>query len=69
MADPGWMARVGQAVIVTSGAVTAGVSVLRPAGGRPSDAITLQALSSIGQHRLMRVYDDALGAHGIAVGQ
>ena len=58
-----------EVVIVTSGAVTAGVAVLRPAGGRPSDAITLQALSSIGQHRLMRVYDDALGAHGIAVGQ
>jgi glutamate 5-kinase len=29
----------------------------------------LQALSAIGQHRLMRVYDDALGAHSIAVGQ
>ncbi|HEY5274538.1 MAG TPA: glutamate 5-kinase [Acidimicrobiales bacterium] len=56
-------------VIVTSGAVTAGISVFRPAGGRPSDAITLQALSSIGQHHLMRVYDEALRAHGIAVGQ
>ena len=53
-------------VIVTSGAVTAGVAVLRPPGGRPTDAITLQALSSIGQPRLMRVYDDALRAHGIA---
>lgn len=58
-----------EVVIVTSGAVTAGVAVLRPDGGRPSDAITLQALSSIGQHRLMRVYDDALGAHQIPVGQ
>jgi glutamate 5-kinase len=58
-----------EVVIVTSGAVTAGVAVLRPEGGRPSDAITLQALSAIGQHRLMRVYDDALGSHGIAVGQ
>ena len=56
-------------VIVTSGAVTAGVAVLRPDGGRPADAITLQALSSIGQHRLMRVYDDALGAYAIPVGQ
>lgn len=58
-----------EVVIVTSGAVTAGVAVLRPDGGRPTDAITLQALSSIGQHRLMRVYDDALGAHGLSVGQ
>jgi glutamate 5-kinase len=56
-------------VIVTSGAVTAGVAVLQPPGGRPTDALTLQALSSIGQPRLMRVYDDALRAHGIAVGQ
>lgn len=56
-------------VVVTSGAVTAGVAVLKPTGGRPTDAITLQALSSIGQHRLMRVYDDAFAEHGIAVGQ
>ena len=28
-------------VVVTSGAVTAGVATLRPAGGRPKDAITL----------------------------
>jgi glutamate 5-kinase len=56
-------------VVVTSGAVTAGVAVIQPAGGRPSDALTLQALSSIGQPRLMRVYDDALRAHGLAVGQ
>ena len=56
-------------VVVTSGAVTAGVATLRPAGGRPKDAITLQALSAIGQHRLMRVYDDALGAQGLLAGQ
>ena len=58
-----------EVVVVTSGAVTAGVAVLRLAGGRPTDAITLQALSSIGQHRLMRVYDDAFAKHAIAVGQ
>jgi len=56
-------------VIVTSGAVTAGVATLRPAGGRPADAISLQALSAIGQHRLMRVYDDALAAVGLLGGQ
>jgi glutamate 5-kinase len=56
-------------VVVTSGAVTAGVAALRPPAGRPSDAITLQALSGIGQHRLMRVYDDELGRHGLLAGQ
>ena len=56
-------------VIVSSGAVTAGVATMRPPGGRPNDATTLQALAAIGQHRLMRVYDDALGAEGLFVGQ
>jgi glutamate 5-kinase len=56
-------------VVVTSGAVTAGVATLNLPGGRPNDAITLQALSAIGQHRLMRVYDDALGAEGLISGQ
>jgi glutamate 5-kinase len=60
-------------VVVTSGAVTAGVAALRPPRGdiseRPSDPITLQALSGIGQHRLMRVYEDALAAHGLVAAQ
>ncbi|HEV2362199.1 MAG TPA: glutamate 5-kinase [Acidimicrobiales bacterium] len=56
-------------VLVTSGAVTAGVAALRPASGRPSDPLTLQALSAIGQHRLMRVYDDALAESGLLAGQ
>ncbi len=56
-------------VVVTSGAVTAGVAALKPAGGRPADPITLQALSAIGQHRLMRVYDEALARLGLLAGQ
>ncbi|MHB1509933.1 MAG: glutamate 5-kinase [Acidimicrobiales bacterium] len=56
-------------VLVTSGAVTAGVAALSPGGVRPSDPVTLQALSAIGQHRLMRVYDDAFAALGLLVGQ
>nr|MDA8292251.1 glutamate 5-kinase [Actinomycetota bacterium] len=56
-------------VVVTSGAVTAGVAALRPPGGRPTDATTLQALSAVGQHRLMRVYDEALAANGLVAGQ
>jgi glutamate 5-kinase len=58
-----------RAVLVTSGAVTAGVAALSPGGARPSDPVTLQALSAIGQHRLMRVYDDAFGALGLLAGQ
>ncbi|HUY07360.1 MAG TPA: glutamate 5-kinase [Acidimicrobiales bacterium] len=56
-------------VLVSSGAVTAGVAALRPDGGRPTDAITLQALSAVGQPRLMRVYDDALHGEGLVAGQ
>ena len=41
-------------VIVTSGAVTAGLQVLDMA--RPRDARTLQAVSAVGQIELMRVY-------------
>jgi glutamate 5-kinase len=33
------------------------------------DVVTLQAVSAIGQSRLMRVYDDVLGALGIISGQ
>jgi glutamate 5-kinase len=56
-------------VVVTSGAVTAGVAAAAPLGGRPSDPMTLQALSAIGQPRLMRVYEDALGSYGLLAGQ
>ncbi|MGH9293117.1 MAG: glutamate 5-kinase [Acidimicrobiales bacterium] len=58
-------------VLVTSGAVAAGVAALAAGGGQavPSDAAALQALSAIGQHRLMRVYDDSLAALGLLTGQ
>ena len=54
-------------VIVTSAAIAAGL----PALGipRPRDAATLQAISAVGQSRLMRVYDDVLAGHGIVGGQ
>jgi glutamate 5-kinase len=57
------------AVVVTSGAVSVGIAAARPQGGRPADTATLQALSTIGQHRLMRVYDDAFAAEGLFVAQ
>ncbi len=34
-----------------------------------TDLATLQAVAAVGQHRLMRVYADALGAHGVVAGQ
>lgn len=55
-------------VIVTSGAVAAGVAALGLAR-RPNDLATLQALSAAGQSRLMRVYDDLLGRHGLVGAQ
>lgn len=62
--------RVGnKVVVVTSGAVSTGVAAMGLRGGRPSDARTLQALSSVGQHRLMRAYDDSLRAYGLLSGQ
>ncbi|MGH9171931.1 MAG: glutamate 5-kinase [Acidimicrobiales bacterium] len=56
-------------VLVTSGAVTAGVAALSPAGERPFDPVGLQAMAAIGQHRLMRQYDEALARHGMLAGQ
>jgi glutamate 5-kinase len=55
-------------VVVSSGAIAAGWAALS-GGPRPTDPATLQAVSAVGQHRLMRVYDDALAGHGLAVGQ
>ena len=57
-------------VVVTSGAIAAGLPPLGLGGDqRPKDAVTLQALSSVGQSRLMRVFDDLLGSHDLVGGQ
>ncbi len=56
-------------VIVTSGAIAAGMPALGLAGARPGDLATLQAISAVGQSRLLRVYDDALAGHGLVGGQ
>ncbi len=55
-------------VVVSSGAIAAGWAALG-GGPRPNDPATLQAVAAVGQHRLMRVYDDALAALGLPVGQ
>ena len=56
-------------VVVTSGAIAAGRPALGLAGVRTSDLATLQAVSAVGQSRLMRVYDDALATSGLVGGQ
>lgn len=57
-----------EVVLVSSGAVSAGVAALGlPA--RPTDTPTLQALSAAGQSRLMEVYNRHLGARGVVAAQ
>jgi glutamate 5-kinase len=56
-------------VVVSSGAIGAGLPALGLEGHRPRDAVTLQALSAVGQSRLMGVYDDELSHHGLVPGQ
>jgi len=61
-----------QVVVVTSGAITAGLPALATLGmgsRRPSDLATLQAIAAVGQSRLMRVYDDVLEGQGLVAGQ
>ena len=57
-------------VVVSSGAIGAGLPALGFGGAtRPRDAVTLQAIAAVGQSRLMQVYGDELGGHGLVAGQ
>ncbi|WP_182111527.1 MULTISPECIES: glutamate 5-kinase [unclassified Actinotalea] len=58
----------GQVVLVTSGAIAAG---LAPLGlpTRPRDLATAQATASVGQGLLVARYTQAFAAHGLTVGQ
>ena len=56
-------------VMVTSGAIAAGLPALGIARPGVRDVVTLQAASAVGQSRLMRVYDDVLAGHGLLGGQ
>jgi len=59
-----------QVVVVSSGAIAAGLPTLGLGGPRrPRDAVTLQAVSAVGQSRLMQVYNEALDAHQLLAGQ
>ncbi len=57
-----------EVVLVSSGAVSAGVSALG-LSARPTDMPTLQAISAAGQSRLMEVYNRSLGRHGLVAAQ
>jgi glutamate 5-kinase len=61
--------RGARVVIVTSGAIAAGLPALGMSDDPPTDSPTLQAISAVGQSRLLRVYDDALGRNGLVGGQ
>jgi glutamate 5-kinase len=56
-------------VVVTSGAIAAGLPVLGLADARPSDPAVLQAVSAVGQAHLVDRYNRALAAHGLVAGQ
>jgi glutamate 5-kinase len=56
-------------IMVTSGAIAAGLPALGLEAARPRDAVSLQAVSAVGQSRLMRVYDAALAKDGLIGGQ
>src|SRR5579872_3178314 len=56
-------------VVVTSGAISAGLVPLGLQGRRPSDLPTLQAIAAVGQHRLMATWDAAFGRQGAVPGQ
>lgn len=57
-----------EVTIVSSGAIGAGMGLLG-LQARPSDVPRLQALASVGQAALMRMYERALVRHGLHAGQ
>ncbi len=57
-----------EVIVVSSGAVAAGVAALDLAD-RPSDMRTLQAVSAVGQARLVQAYDLELGRHDLVGAQ
>jgi glutamate 5-kinase len=56
-------------VVVTSGAIAAGWAVLGGGAARPSDAGILQAVSAVGQPKLMDSWGERLAASGLIAGQ
>src|SRR5579871_2748393 len=58
-----------EVVVVSSGAISAGLPPLGLDGRRPVDLPTLQAVAAVGQHRLMATWDAAFAAYGVVPGQ
>ncbi len=59
-----------EVVLVSSGAVASGLPVLGiDSGKRPNDPRTLQAISAVGQARLMQCWNEAMDSHRLVVGQ
>jgi len=56
-------------VLVSSGAIGAGLADLGYVGRRPSDSRVLQAASAIGQPKLMATYADSFSKHNISIAQ
>lgn len=63
LAREGW-----KPVVVTSGAIAAGVEELS-LGKRPGDMPSLQAAASVGQVRVLGMYAELFREHGVPVGQ
>ena len=63
-----WRAESHEVLMVTSGAIAAGIAAVG-LDTRPTDAVTLQALSAVGQSRLMHTYNDAFSNHDLVAGQ
>jgi glutamate 5-kinase len=57
-----------EVIVVSSGAVAAGVAAVGLAS-RPTDMVTLQALSAAGQSRLVEAYNVELARHGLVGAQ
>jgi glutamate 5-kinase len=69
-ADVAGLRRGGDRVIVvSSGAIAAGLPLLGLTGRRPVDPAVLQAVSAVGQSHLVGYYNRALAAHGLVGGQ
>ncbi len=56
-------------VVVSSGAIAAGWAAIGAGAERPTDLAVLQAVSAIGQHRLMSVWAESFDVVGRTVGQ
>jgi glutamate 5-kinase len=62
------LAQGSQVVLVSSGAIAAGIAPLGLAR-RPRDLATLQAVASVGQGQLVHAWTEAFAEHGRVVGQ